>query len=148
LSIEVVGVFTALAALAATLIALSATAIATVFARCTCFLCFGALVVAVDFVAAFCITAVASVVAIATTAATATATATAFAVAFTTLSALAFFASAVASLANVFGRFRLGFGVAAEQALQPSKETAAAFSFGFGFACLRFDWFGRLSLGQ
>ena len=41
----------------------------------------------------------------------------AFAVALATFSAFAFFASAIATLANVFRGFSLGFGVAAKQAL-------------------------------
>ena len=145
---KVAGAFAALTALATALIAFTATAIAAVFARCACFLTFRALIVTLAFVVALCIAAFATIVAITTTAATATATATAFAVALTTLSAFAFFASAIATLANVLGGFSLGFGIAAEQAFQPAKEAATAFGFGFRFACLRLGGFGCLCFRQ
>ena len=131
-----------------TLIALTTTAIATVFAGCACFLTFGAFIVALAFVAALCIAAVATIVAITPAAATASATATAFVVALATFCAFAFFASAITTLAYVLAGFCLGFGIAAEQALQPPEETAAAFSFGLGFGCCGLGGFGRLGFWQ
>ena len=141
-----VGAFTAFAALSSfptltiAIAAFCTSAVTAIFARSACF---GALVA---FGYAF--SAFTAIISFSTTTATATASTPAIAVAVAAFIALAIFRCAFATFAHIGGWLFLGFCCAANQALEPTKETTCAFSFRSRLTGLSWGWLCRFRLWQ